>query len=314
MLEHALARTRAELARDGLAAAILSDPVNIRYLTGTSFLPVWELHATDRFLIVPVESPPVLWEYRGSPPETPVSALPDLVVRSAPVWSVFGRGEHAPDDARAAAEEIAASLPRSERIGVDRLDALLFLALQASGLELADAQLPLERARAVKSPEEIEALRRSARICDAAVAHLYETLSAGADRERAVGRVSRPRLRRRRRVRGDAAPQLGAAHEPVVPRGVVTRRRGRRARRVRHRPDRPARISRRRVTDVSRAGPRGTERAAAPLRGRSRLRRARRSPPSGRAPRSTSSASASRAGSRASSTRSATRSSPTEPG
>src|SRR5207249_4938416 len=152
-------------------------------VTGTSFLPVWELHATDRFLVVPVESPPVLWEYEGSPPETPLSALPDLAVRAAPVWSPFGRGAHAVEDARAAATEIAGFLGErgiaGERVGFDRLDALALLALQAAGIRLADAQLPLERARAVKSPEEIEALRCSARICDAAVAHLYETLRPG---------------------------------------------------------------------------------------------------------------------------------------
>ena len=66
-----------------------------------------------------------------------------------------------------------------ERIGVDHLDALGLLALQAAGIELADAQLPLELARAVKSPEEIEAMRHSARVCDAAVTHLYETLRPG---------------------------------------------------------------------------------------------------------------------------------------
>src|SRR5256885_10517650 len=107
MLEHALARTRAELRRAGLAAALLCDPTNIRYVTGTSFLPVWELHATDRFVLVPVESPPVLWEYEGAPPEASESALAELSVRTVQAWSPFGPGEHPADFPPAAATEIA---------------------------------------------------------------------------------------------------------------------------------------------------------------------------------------------------------------
>jgi Xaa-Pro aminopeptidase len=66
-----------------------------------------------------------------------------------------------------------------EPIGVDRLDAYGFLALQAAGLHLVPAQLALEQARAVKGPAEIELIRRSVAVADAAVADMYQALRPG---------------------------------------------------------------------------------------------------------------------------------------
>jgi creatinase/prolidase-like protein len=58
-VEWALARTRAALRRHDIAAALLIDPVNIRYATGTAIMPVWTLHSIDRYLLVPAEGEPV---------------------------------------------------------------------------------------------------------------------------------------------------------------------------------------------------------------------------------------------------------------
>ena len=181
-VERALARTRAALRRHDLAAAIVTDPVNIRYLTGTSTMPVWTLHSIDRYLLMPVEGEPVLWEYPSAPPDL-LSPYPPLRIRTAISWAVFGGGEHAGDRAALFAAEVAQVLAAwgvdGDRIGVDRLDAYGFLALQAAGLHLEPAQLALEQARAVKGPEEIELIRRSVQVCDDAVTHLREVLRPG---------------------------------------------------------------------------------------------------------------------------------------
>jgi Xaa-Pro aminopeptidase len=68
-VEWALARTRAALRRHDIAAALLVDPVNIRYASGTAIMPVWTLHSIDRYLLVPAEGEPVLWEFASAPPE-----------------------------------------------------------------------------------------------------------------------------------------------------------------------------------------------------------------------------------------------------
>ena len=181
-VEYALARLRAALRRHDIAAALLIDPVNVRYASGTSTMPVWTMHSIDRYLLVPVEGEPVLWEYAGAPPEL-VSPYCRLETRTATSWAVFGSGERAGGRAALFAADVAAVLRDrgidGDRIGVDRLDAYGFLALQAAGVHLVPAQLAVEQARAVKGAEEVELIRRSLHVCDAAVADLYRSLRPG---------------------------------------------------------------------------------------------------------------------------------------
>ena len=179
---HALARTRASLRRHDIAAALLVDPVNVRYASGTSTMPVWTMHSIDRYLLVPVEGEPVLWEYSSAPPDL-VSPYPGLETRPATSWSVFGFGERAGGRAALFAADVVGVLRdrgiSGDRIGIDRLDAYGFLALLAAGMHLVPAQLALEQARAVKGPEEIELIRRSLAVADAAVADMYHALHPG---------------------------------------------------------------------------------------------------------------------------------------
>lgn len=181
-VERGLDRTRAALRRHDLAAALLTDPVNIRYVTGSSVMPVWTLHALDRYLLVPTDGDPILWEF-ASVPVDGTSPCPGLETRTATNWSVFGSAERAGERAALFAAEVAGVLRdrglAGDRIGVDRMDAYGFLALQDAGVSVAPAQLALEQARAVKGPEELELIRRSVGVCDAAVAHLRDVLRPG---------------------------------------------------------------------------------------------------------------------------------------
>ncbi len=181
-VEHALVRTRDALHRHDLAAALLVDPVNIRYVSGTSTMPVWTLHTIDRYVLVPAEGEPILWEYASAPAEL-VSPHPHVETRTATSWSVFGSAERAPGRAERLAAEVADALRErgihDARIGVDRLDTYGFLALQEAGLHLEPVQLAIEQARATKGAAEIELIRRSVRACDAAITHLHQTLRPG---------------------------------------------------------------------------------------------------------------------------------------
>jgi Xaa-Pro dipeptidase len=173
-----LARTRSALRRHDIAAAFLIDPVNIRYLTGTSVMPVWTLHSIDRYLLVPAEGEPVLWEFAWAP--AVLTSPSALETRTAISWSVFGSGEHSADRATRFAAEVVGVLRErgihDGRMGVDRLDTYGFLALQEAGMHLVPVQLAIEQARAVKGPDEIELIRRSVDVCDAAVTRLHEDL------------------------------------------------------------------------------------------------------------------------------------------
>ena len=64
-------------------------------------------------------------------------------------------------------------------VGVERANAGAALALREEGFHLADAQAPVERARAVKSAEELKCVRASVRATEVAVARLRAAIRPG---------------------------------------------------------------------------------------------------------------------------------------
>ena len=64
-------------------------------------------------------------------------------------------------------------------VGVERVNAGAALALRDQGFHLFDAQAPVERARAVKSAEELKCVRASVRATELAVARLRATMKPG---------------------------------------------------------------------------------------------------------------------------------------
>jgi Xaa-Pro dipeptidase len=135
------------------------------------------LHSPERFVLVPVESEPVLWEY--APAYGLLGWTGELGV--APGWHAFGSGSLAHEHAGAFAGEIVSVLDergiRDERVGVDRVDTVGHAALLGTGIRVADAQLPLKVAGSIKCKSEVDALRESARVCDAALDRLNMVLS-----------------------------------------------------------------------------------------------------------------------------------------
>ena len=51
-----LAKIRSELVALDYGAALLSDPINIRYATDTHTFNVWTMHAPGRYVFVPVDA------------------------------------------------------------------------------------------------------------------------------------------------------------------------------------------------------------------------------------------------------------------
>src|SRR5215831_9811934 len=66
MRAYRLRRLQDELARRDLGACVLFNPINIRYATGSRNFPVWGLHFPGRYVFVPVQGLPVLFEFPGS--------------------------------------------------------------------------------------------------------------------------------------------------------------------------------------------------------------------------------------------------------
>src|ERR1039458_9807946 len=60
-----MARLQAELKRLDYAAAVLYDPINIRYATGSRNMTVWTLHNPARYAFVPAEGRAIIFDFHG---------------------------------------------------------------------------------------------------------------------------------------------------------------------------------------------------------------------------------------------------------
>jgi len=146
------------LTPESVRAALLSDPMNIRYATDTHTFNVWTLHAPGRYVFVPVDGPVVLFEYG-----TCLYLATDLdsvdEVRKSVPWFYFLAGPRTMEKAELWSRDIIDLMRKhggaDQRLAVDRCEPWGARHLTDGGIQLFDAQEPLENARMIKTPEEI---------------------------------------------------------------------------------------------------------------------------------------------------------------
>jgi Xaa-Pro aminopeptidase len=177
-----LARVREELKRRDYMGCLLADPINIRYATGSRNMQVWTLHAPARWAFVPVEGPVVLYEFTSSKHVNDGIETIDEIRPSTP-FIYFLSGPRSAEKAALWAAEIADMVRihggGNNRLAIDRCEPMGAFRLAALGVDIADGQEVLEKARMVKSPEEIAAIRLSMAVCDAAIVRMREALEPG---------------------------------------------------------------------------------------------------------------------------------------
>ena len=180
--QYRLGRVQAELKARDIAACVLLDPLNIRYATDSVNFQIMQMHLPSRYAFVPAEGKAVVFdlgnwsggseatetvgEYRISTPVAHFFAGPDVEAR-AKHW------------AAEIAELVRANGGGNRRLAIDRTEPANFHALAAEGLELVDAQRPMELARAIKSAEEIGHMTRSVEVAELGMARMREALRPG---------------------------------------------------------------------------------------------------------------------------------------
>jgi len=179
------ARVQRLLRENDCAAALLINPINIRYATDTRNMTVWLLHNMGRYCVVPAEGPAVLFEYANRNallgiPRSPVVSE----VRMGTIHSFFDVAEHSVPVSRRWAAEIldvvTARMGRGNlRLAIDRADLIGAEALRGAGFELIDGQRVMELARSVKSAEEIACMRASLAVCDLGMERMRQALRPG---------------------------------------------------------------------------------------------------------------------------------------
>jgi Xaa-Pro aminopeptidase len=177
-----LQRVRAELARRDYAGALLADPMNIRYATGARNMAVWTMHAPGRYAFVATDGPVILFEF---PASQHLSARIETIdaQRDSTPWFYFMAGPRVAEKMTVWAAELASLVAKhggkNRRLAIDRCEPWGAEELRRHGIALFDAQEPLERARAIKSPEEIACVKLSMEVCDTAVDRMRAALQPG---------------------------------------------------------------------------------------------------------------------------------------
>ncbi|MBM2576845.1 aminopeptidase P family protein [Jannaschia sp. Os4] len=154
---------------DGL---LLFDPLNIRYATDSTNMQLWNAHNPFRAVLVRADGYVVLWDYRVA---TFLSGFNPLVRerRSGADLFYFDRGDGLEDVARAFAAEVVDLLRGTDlRIGCDKPMIHALRALEATGVTVHPGEEATEKARSVKGPDEVAAMRCAMHACEAACAEM----------------------------------------------------------------------------------------------------------------------------------------------
>ena len=182
MRQFRLGRLQAELRRLDYGGAVLYDPVNIRYASGSRNMAVWTLHNPARYLFVPAQGKCVLFDFHNC--EHLSDGLETIAeVRPARGLFYFSAGPRMAERAKIWAKEMA-ELFRShgganKRIAFDHVDLHGLRELEALGYEIVDAQEPCELARCIKSPDEIACMLHAIAVCEVGMAEMREQLKPG---------------------------------------------------------------------------------------------------------------------------------------
>ncbi len=179
---HRLQQIRLRLRQHDCAGVVLFDPVNIRYATGSRNMQVWTMHNFCRYALILESGGVILFDLPSS--MHLAQNLNHLSERRPAISTDYMIvGERSDEMAARWTAELKSVLHESgiqrENIAIDRADLPLCLACQKAGIRLKDGKPVMERARAIKSVEEIKALKWSLSTCEDSVRDLRNRLEPG---------------------------------------------------------------------------------------------------------------------------------------
>ena len=180
--QYRLDRVRTQMSLREINALILSDPVNIRYATGTRNMQVFSARNTPSRYLLLTANRSILFEFTGCQHLADGYATVDEV-RPALTASFVAAGENIAEREQRWAVQmqsiIVELVGQHPTVGVERLNAGTVIALEKSGVTVVDAQAPVEMARCIKSDEEVKCVIASLRATETGVGKLRDAIAPG---------------------------------------------------------------------------------------------------------------------------------------
>lgn len=175
MREHRWQRLTSHIVERGYGGLLVFDPLNIRYATDTTNMQLWNTHNPFRAVLLMADGYMVIWEYKNSPFLCSFNPLVREVRTGADLF-YFDRGDRIDVAADVFSNEVrvlmAEHAPGNKRLAVDKIMLHGLRALEAQGFEVMEGEEVTEKARAVKGPDEIAAMRCSVLACEASMAEM----------------------------------------------------------------------------------------------------------------------------------------------
>lgn len=175
-----LARAKAALSASPLGSLVCYDFDNIRYITATH-IGEWCRNKMNRYCILPLGGNPLLFD-----PAMPAKKIscPWIADRIFPAVGSM-RGAIPPETG--SVEQVATEIYKrlkdqgveKKPVGMDIADIPLLRALEKRGLEIVDGQEVMLEARIIKTKDEIELLKISAAMVDAAYEEVVRAIKPG---------------------------------------------------------------------------------------------------------------------------------------
>ncbi len=182
-----LENVRAELKKNNIAAAVLFDPLNIRYASDSTNMQLWITHNAARYCFVAAEGPMIVFDYHGCEHLSAHNPLIDEV-RSGISWFYFSSGERLENNAKKWAAEVADLIRLygggNHRVAIDKINPAGTHFLHELGINVVCGEKIMEQARMVKCTEEIKAMRCAIHACDTAIDVMRDNAKVGVTENR----------------------------------------------------------------------------------------------------------------------------------
>ncbi|MFB9150929.1 dimethylsulfonioproprionate lyase DddP [Roseovarius ramblicola] len=172
MRRYRWARLTQHIVDRDYAGLLMFDPLNIRYATDSTNMQLWNAHNPFRAVLLCADGHMVMWDYKNAPF---LSSFNPLVaeVRSGADLFYFDRGDKVDVAADVFANDVRTILaehaPGNTRLAVDKPMIHGLRALEAQGFTVMEGEEVTEKARSVKGPDEIRAMRCASHACERAV-------------------------------------------------------------------------------------------------------------------------------------------------
>ncbi|MEO0910651.1 MAG: aminopeptidase P family N-terminal domain-containing protein, partial [Pseudomonadota bacterium] len=171
-----------ELNKRDYGGVLMMDPLNIRYATDSTNMQLWNTHNPFRACLLLADGHLVLWDYKNSPFLADHNPLVKEV-RSGASMFYFTGGDKVENDAESFSKQVDDLMHEhakgNRRIAVDKIMVAGLKALERLGLEVMEGEELTEKARVIKSAEEIKAMRCAVNSCEAAVRIMEDAAKPG---------------------------------------------------------------------------------------------------------------------------------------